>query len=117
MSAVVNRLVPVSAILLLILIGGYISGVTTSDGTSGLSPETRPTAVRAIADADAHIESIQNVVTLGVRVISVSDDAGCRRLDVGNHGYRMVLEFYSLFGIGYQRAVACAGGIDTTPFR
>lgn len=56
-------------------------------------------------------------MTLGVRVISVGDDAGCRRLDVGNHGYRVVLEFYSVFGIGYQRAIACAGAIDTTPFR
>lgn len=117
MSLIVKRLVPVLAILLVTLIGGYISGVTTSDGTAGLSPERQPSAARAIADADAHIESVQNVVTLGVRVVSVTEDAGCRRLDVGNHGYRVVLEFYSLFGIGYQRAVACAGEIDTTPFR
>jgi len=29
----------------------------------------------------------------------------------------VVLEFYSVFGIGYQRAIACAGAIDTAPFR
>ena len=101
-----------------LIISGYITGITTSDGMAGLSPDSRPTAVQAIADAEVFIDNpIQNGVTLGMRVISVGDDAGCRRLDVGNHGYRVVLEFYSVFGIGYQRAIACAGAIDTTPFR